>query len=97
ETHNAERAVKCFTTRVPDQQERYAAISSTLAKLQSPYFVQFEYQNEGISISGQKYPMLKMDWAHGEGLIPYIESHLSERQKLQTLAVRFLKMMIALH
>lgn len=92
-----ERAVKCFTTRVPDQQQRYAAISQTLSNLRSPYFVQFEYQAEGIAVSGQRYPILKMEWAHGDGLIPYIEANLSNRDKMQDLAVRFLKMMLSLH
>jgi hypothetical protein len=92
-----DRAVKCFTTKVPDQQQRYEAISHTLRGLKSPYFVQFEYQGEGILVSGSRYPILKMDWALGEGLIPYIEANLGDRDKIQQLAVRFLKMMLSLH
>jgi hypothetical protein len=91
-----ERGVKCFTTQVPDQQQRYAAIAQTLSAIKSPYFVAFEYQPDGIAVSGNKYPILKMDWAHGEGLIPFIEASLSDRSKIQNLAVSFLKMMMSL-
>lgn len=97
ESGDRECAVKCFTTRVPDQQQRYAAISQALSNLRSPYFVRFEYQAEGIGVSGQRYPILKMEWARGDGLIPYIEANLSDREKMQNLAVRFLKMMLSLH
>jgi tetratricopeptide (TPR) repeat protein len=91
-----EFAVKCFTTKVPDQQQRYAAISKTLSELNSPYFVSFEYQPEGISVGAERYPILKMDWARGDGLIAYIESNLHNRRNLQQITVHFLKMMIHL-
>lgn len=89
-------AVKCFTTRVPDQQQRYAEISRSLSSLASPYFVDFEYLPDGITIGAGKYPVLRMDWVEGIGLTPYIRQHLRDRECIERLAVSLLEMVGAL-
>lgn len=85
-------AVKCFTTPVSDQQSRYPAISEQLTRIDSPYFVDFEYQAEGMLIGGKPYPILKMTWVDGRPLLPYIHSCLSDRQRIEQLALKLLDM-----
>ena len=58
-------AVRCFLHRVSDQQERYAAISSHLAKIHLPYLVRFSFLPQGIRVANQTYPILKMEWVEG--------------------------------
>src|SRR5689334_19396573 len=41
-------AVRCFHREVPEAQSRYAAISSTLRSIQSPYFVDFAFEPKGV-------------------------------------------------
>ena len=61
-------AVRCFTTRVTDQQVRYTKLSNFLRSLRPTYLVQFEYLAEGILVEGNRYPLVKMDFVEGETL-----------------------------
>jgi serine/threonine protein kinase len=89
-------AVKCFLHPVLDQQERYAAISTHLAKTRLPYLIQFSYLAQGIRAAKQTYPILKMEWVEGESLIRYIERNLANARVLLALAGRWFEMMKAL-
>jgi hypothetical protein len=62
-------AVRCFHKEVPDAQNRYAKISAKLRSLSSSgYFVNFDFQQQGIRIKGATYPIVKMEWAEGQTL-----------------------------
>lgn len=89
-------AVKCFTREVPDQQARYAAISSHLRALNVPYMVGFDYLPRGIRIRGQWYSILKMEWVSGESLIRYVDANLRDPASLMRLAARWVAMLGAL-
>jgi tetratricopeptide (TPR) repeat protein/predicted Ser/Thr protein kinase len=89
-------AIKCFTTKVPDQQMRYAAISDQLNSTRLQYFADFEYKPEGIKIGGNQFPLLKMDWVEGQSLPVYIQTNLGDSKKIETLAVRILEMVAAM-
>ncbi|WP_328915001.1 MULTISPECIES: hypothetical protein [unclassified Streptomyces] len=87
-------AVKCFTQDVAAQESRYDAISRHLAALDGaalsqPWNVGFEYQPQGVLVTGEWYPMLKMEWAEGSGLIRWIEDHRADPAALASLADRF--------
>jgi uncharacterized protein YjbI with pentapeptide repeats len=79
-------AVRCFT-RVPqsDVQNRYAAISDHLGRHQLPYLVNFEFVEQGITIRGEWYPVLKMEWVEGIELDRYIGNHVSDAETLMVL------------
>lgn len=79
-------AVKCFTRNIPDQLERYTAISEHLIKVQSPYMTEFSYLREGIRIKGRWYPILKMQWLNGQPLNRYIQNNLASPNKILNLA-----------
>src|SRR5438876_4474411 len=61
-------AVRCFLGDSLDRQDRYQQISDFLKKAALSYTVEFGYQREGILINGKWYPMLKMEWVHGDSL-----------------------------
>jgi hypothetical protein len=82
-------AVKCFTRYVEDQAVRYQQISKTLQEVTSPWKVGFEYLPEGVLVQGRWYPVLKMEWVDANGLLPFIETHLSEHETLANLAKDF--------
>lgn len=82
-------AVRCFLREVQDQQKRYAAISHHLASVKLPYTVGFDFVEQGIRIRGQWYPVLKMEWVHGEPLNVYIERKLQDSAALRRLAERW--------
>jgi serine/threonine protein kinase len=90
-------AVKCFTQEVKDLQERYDKIGQYLSQINLPYMLDFHYLPEGIRVDRQWYPILKMQWVHGELLNQYIEHHLSNSAEMQQLAARWIKMMNTLH
>lgn len=85
-------AVKCFTRYVADQEVRYQRISQTLADVDKPWRVAFEYEPEGILCEGKWFPILKMEWIEATGLIPFIEKHLWQPPVLADLAFKFSSM-----
>jgi len=93
---NRRIAVRCFLREVPDQQQRYAAISDDLFSCELPYTVQFEYVPKGIRVKGTWLPVLKMDWCDGLLLHEYIEANLKEPIKLRRLADKLLEMAVIL-
>ena len=86
-------AVKCFTRYVADQEVRYQRISQTLAGVNKPWRVPFDYVPDGILCRGSWYPILKMEWIEANGLIAFIEAHLWQPPVLADLADKFARMM----
>jgi hypothetical protein len=78
-------AVRCFRYPSRDREERYVAISKFLKRLKSYYFVDFEYQSDGIAIKGIKYPIVKMAWVDGALLGQFIAENYSNRRRLKNL------------
>lgn len=82
-------AVRCFHKEVPDAQRRYAKISEKLRTLGSRYFVNFDFQPQGIRIRGAEYPIVKMDWAEGETLGIHLDRVSSNPSHLTSLRQSF--------
>jgi hypothetical protein len=78
-------AVKCFLRNIPDLHSRYAKISAHLSKCELPYFITFEYQQKGIRVRGDFYPIVKMEWVEGLGLNQFVENNLSNKTVLAAL------------
>ncbi|HEV2327950.1 MAG TPA: hypothetical protein VGY56_04070 [Verrucomicrobiae bacterium] len=91
--HPQSWAVKCFTSEILDQQRRYEAISTYLAKVALPYTVPFTYMQSGIKVSGNNYPLLKMEWVQGESLGSFVGRSLNYPDTLLSLAKVLLRMM----
>lgn len=86
-------AVRCFTTRLKDQQERYKAISSFILADDLPYTVDFHYLEDGIKCGDTWFPILKMTWVAGQTLDAYVRENLRNFNGLQRLRVEFQIMM----
>ena len=82
-------AVRCFVRPVDDERERYEAIAAHLAGLSSAWRVPFEIQPLGVRVDGDWWPILKMAWAPGTSLVPWVERHLWDGAALAYQAVRF--------
>lgn len=66
-------AVRCFHRKSNALVRRYEAISGKISSLNSPYFLDFQFQPHGIRVEGIYYPVVKMAWAGGETLGEFLE------------------------
>jgi len=70
-------------------QQRYEAISSFLQSAKAAIFAPFDYQPQGILVSGGWRPIVKMGWVTGDTLDGFIEAHLGDTDSLGHLATQF--------
>lgn len=87
-------ALKCFTSHVRDQQDRYEAISSKLSgidpgSLSQPWRIGFDYVPDGILVNGSRFPVLKMDWVEAVTLSNWLDHHYTDSAAVRELAERF--------
>jgi hypothetical protein len=79
-------AVRCFHRESKALERRYVAISKRLAGLGSPYFLDFQFQPQGIRVDGAGYPIVKMAWAKGETLGEFLEAKHGDLSSLTKLS-----------
>ncbi len=82
-------AVRCFTREVSDQRSRYGELSSYLLNVLPPSFVHFEYVERGISLRGDWYPIVRMEWVDGQLLSRFVESRLNQPETLRRVAAQW--------
>ncbi|HAI20858.1 MAG TPA: hypothetical protein DCM14_02970 [Clostridiales bacterium UBA8153] len=87
-TGGASYAARCFLRYRPDHGLRYAAISRCLGRHGFAFTVPFEYQPDGMRVRDHWYPLVKMEWAEGQTLGSFIESHLDDRAALAMVQAR---------
>ncbi|QWR77998.1 tetratricopeptide repeat protein [Candidatus Magnetomonas plexicatena] len=89
-----EQAVKCFFNYYPDIKFRYERISECLHTRNSPYFIDFKYQENGIRVNGKNYPLLLMDWITGISFDKYIDECVKagDTEKITALRDSFVSM-----
>lgn len=78
-------AVRCFHRESTGLERRYAAISKKLSSLRSPYFLDFQFQPQGIRVDGVAYPIVKMAWASGATLGEFLEDKRNDAAALRRL------------
>ncbi|MCU1066653.1 protein kinase family protein [Stenotrophomonas maltophilia] len=78
-------ALRCFHKESRELEHRYQAISSRLKQLNSPYFLNFEFNPAGIRIQGSTYPTVKMAWASGTTLAEFLEAKYADKSALTRL------------
>ncbi|MFD9330787.1 hypothetical protein [Streptomyces sp. NPDC060065] len=88
-------ALKCFTRDSATLGKRYGAISSALGGLSTgglsqPWPVGFDFLEQGVRVEGSWFPMVKMAWAEGTGLVNWIERNRDDTAAVHALADRFL-------
>lgn len=78
-------AVRCFHKEAKNLERRYDAISRKLRALSSAYFLEFEYQRDGVRVEKGTFPVVKMAWATGQTLGEFIEAHHRNPTKVKSL------------
>ncbi len=79
-------AVRCFLHNIPDQAWRYAQLEDKLRHTGLPYFLEFEFQRNGINSQENVFPIVKMEWCDGEPLDRWIHRNLHSPESLNELA-----------
>ena len=97
ETPTNKYAVRCWQAEIADAKKRTQLISAALKSSNLPYFVGFEYFEDGIMTSQGRQPIVVMDWVDASPLKKYLAAHLNEPMVLEQLAENFKKMVKELH
>lgn len=90
-------AVRCWHAYLDGAKERTRRISETLRRVNLPYFVKFEYVENGIATSQGLQSIVVMDWVNAKPLKAYISENLYNPSSLNTLANNFASMVRELH
>ena len=90
-------AVRCWIASVDKAQDRTRKIAEELKRINLPYFVNFEYEQEGIATNSGVQPVVLMDWVSAKSLKDYIKDNLSRPDILRKLAASFKTMVVDLH
>lgn len=97
QTANKKYAVRCWHAQVDNAQKRTRCIAEELQRIQLPYFVGFDYVQEGIATSEGIQPIVIMDWVDAIPLKDYISQHIGDSDCIRSLASSFLQMVKDLH
>jgi serine/threonine protein kinase len=90
-------ALKCWVEDLGDLKIRYKEIDEYLKKINLPYFVDFAYNEQGILVNSQKFPIVRMEWVDGISLKKFISNNISNPQHIRDFADKFVSMMQSLH
>ncbi|MBK8008609.1 MAG: hypothetical protein IPK23_09330 [Rhizobiales bacterium] len=86
---NSKVAVRCFKYEVPSRERAYKLIAAKLREIDSPYFVGFDYQAQGLKYNGDHLPCLKMEWVEGETLSVYLRRRGNDAATFHDLREKF--------
>jgi hypothetical protein len=75
-------AVRCFHREIPSIEKKYEAIATKLKSLGSNYFVDFDFQGQGIRIRQGSYPIVRMDWVEGDPLGIWLDKNFDKPAEL---------------
>lgn len=90
-------AVRCWHAFFEGAEERTRVIAKSLKQMNLPYFVGFEYINDGIITPQGVQPIVVMDWVNAKPLKKYLAEHLKDSSCILSLADTFAKMVKELH
>lgn len=85
-------AVKCFTRDTPGLAERYRTISRYLGKIRLPFLIPFQFLEQGVLVSSNVRPILKMPWIEGIPLHDFVREALDKPDQLRSLARIWVRM-----
>ena len=82
-------AVRCFHREIPAIQQKYDAIAKKLRALPNGYFVDFDFQQAGIKVRQNTFPIVRMDWVEGDTLGIWLDKHIDDPRALEKARVEF--------
>ena len=97
QTPNKKYAVRCWHAEVSDAKRRTQLIAEALKKVNLPYFVGFDFYEDGIMTSVGMQPIVVMDWVEAKPLKKYLAEHINETNAINEVAESFKKMVADLH
>ena len=97
QTSTKKYAVRCWHAEVSDAKRRTQIIADALKKANLPYFVGFEFYENGIMTPLGMQPIVVMDWVEAKPLKKYLAEHIRESNVINGLAESFKKMVTDLH
>lgn len=97
QTINKKYAVRCWHAEVSDAKRRTQLISETLKKVNLPYFVGFEFYENGIMTPQGMQPIVVMDWVNAQSLKKFLAEHIKESNVINEVAENFKRMVADLH
>lgn len=83
--HGKNYAIRCFLTAEDETISRYKTICDYLNEIQASWKTECEFIKNEISINGNSYPILKMEWLNGLLINQFVSSHLSDNNVLTEL------------
>ena len=83
--HGTNYAIRCFLTASDETINRYKIICEYLNGIQASWKTECEFIENEISINGNSYPVLKMEWLNGLLINQFVTKHLSENNVLNEL------------
>lgn len=97
QTPNKKYAVRLWHAEVSDAKRRTQLISDALKKANLPYFVGFEFYEDGIMTTQGMQPLVAMDWVDAQPLKKFLANHITESHVINEIAENFKKMVADLH
>lgn len=90
-------AVRCWHAEVSDAKRRTQVIADALKNANLPYFVGFEFYEDGIMTPQGIQPLVVMDWVEAKSLKEFLSEHITEATTINEVAENFKKMVADLH
>src|SRR5712672_1303144 len=82
-------AVRCFHREIPAIQQKYDATSKKLRSLAIGCFVDFDFQQSGISVRQRVFPIVRMDWVEGDTLGIWLDKNFNNPRALEKARTDF--------
>ncbi len=97
QTSTKKYAVRCWHAEVSDAKRRTQIIAEALKKSNLPYFVGFDFYEDGIMTPLGMQPVVVMDWVEAKPLKKFLAEHIIESNVINEIAENFKRMVADLH
>lgn len=97
QTSTKKYAVRCWHAEVSDAKRRTQIIAEALKKSNLPYFVGFDFYEDGIMTPLGMQPVVVMDWVEAKSLKKFLAEHITESNVINEIAENFKRMVADLH
>ena len=95
--NNKKYAVRCWHAEVSQAKIRTQRIAEALENAKLPYFVGFQYFEDGIMTPQGKQPIVVMDWVEAKSLKRFLGENILQSSSIEEVAENFKKMVADLH
>ncbi|MFB2876641.1 protein kinase domain-containing protein [Floridanema aerugineum] len=97
QTNTKKYALKCWVEDLGDLKNRYQEIDRYLQTIKISYFVEFSYNEKGILVNGEKFPIIRMEWVDGISFKRFVANNITNPAYIRDFADQFLEMVKILH